>query len=108
MGYESGKGLGKNKQGITQPVEAKLRKGRAAVGAYGSERTQRSLQDYPVYDSEEEEDKQFKNQLHQWRKKSEVRMIYCIAFIEDLTFSNKYPLSSSTLYLIHTSSYSTS
>lgn len=71
MGYESGKGLGKNKQGITQPVEAKLRKGRAAVGAYGSERTQRSLQDYPVYDSEEEEDKQFKNQLHQWKKKSE-------------------------------------
>ncbi|KAI8489214.1 Tuftelin-interacting protein 11 [Branchiostoma belcheri] len=37
MGYEPGKGLGKNKQGITMPVEAFKRKGRAAVGAYGFE-----------------------------------------------------------------------
>ena len=72
MGYEQGKGLGKTNQGITTPVEAKLRKGRAAVGAYGSERTERSLKDFPVYDSEEEEEKQFQNQLQQWKKKSEV------------------------------------
>ncbi|VDI18059.1 tuftelin-interacting protein 11 [Mytilus galloprovincialis] len=71
MGYEQGKGLGKTHQGITTPVEAKLRKGRAAVGAYGTERTERSLRDFPVYDSEEEEEKQFKNELHQWKKKSE-------------------------------------
>ncbi|CAC5379629.1 TFIP11 [Mytilus coruscus] len=71
MGYEQGKGLGKTHQGITTPVEAKLRKGRAAVGAYGTERTERSLKDFPVYDSEEEEEKQFKNELHQWKKKSE-------------------------------------
>jgi len=72
MGYEPGKGLGKTNQGITTPVEAVKRKGRAAVGAYGTERSERSLQDYPVYDSEEEEDKKFKDQVQQWKKKPEV------------------------------------
>lgn len=32
MGYQPGKGLGKDLQGIETPIEAKLRKGRAAVG----------------------------------------------------------------------------
>lgn len=39
------------------PIEAKVRKGKGAVGAYGNERTQQSLQDFPVIDSEEEEEK---------------------------------------------------
>ena len=43
--------------GIINPIEAKLRKGKGAVGAYGNERTQQSLQDFPVVDSEEEEEK---------------------------------------------------
>lgn len=43
--------------GILNPIEAKLRKGKGAVGAYGNERTQQSLQDFPVVDSEEEEEK---------------------------------------------------
>jgi len=42
--------------GIVNPIEAKLRKGKGAVGAYGNERTQQSLQDFPVIDSEEEEE----------------------------------------------------
>ncbi|CAJ0581580.1 unnamed protein product, partial [Mesorhabditis spiculigera] len=37
MGWEEGKGLGKQKQGITEPVQAALRPERGAVGAYGKE-----------------------------------------------------------------------
>uniref|UniRef100_A0A1A8Q1L0 Tuftelin-interacting protein 11 n=1 Tax=Nothobranchius rachovii TaxID=451742 RepID=A0A1A8Q1L0_9TELE len=68
MGYQAGKGLGKNAQGIINPIEAKIRKGKGAVGAYGNERTQQSLQDFPVVDSEEEEEKEFQKELGQWRK----------------------------------------
>jgi hypothetical protein len=37
MGWEAGKGLGHKKQGIVEPVQAILRPGRGAVGAYGNE-----------------------------------------------------------------------
>lgn len=40
MGYEPGKGLGKDLQGIQQPVQAHSRKGRGAIGAYGPEQGQ--------------------------------------------------------------------
>lgn len=68
MGYVVGRGLGKNAQGIINPIEAKQRKGKAALGAYGSERTKQSLEDFPAVDSEEEEAEEFQKQLSQWRK----------------------------------------
>ncbi|XP_005874655.1 PREDICTED: tuftelin-interacting protein 11-like [Myotis brandtii] len=68
MGYVPGRGLGKNAQGIITPIEGKQRKGRGAVGAYGSELTTQSLQDFPVVDSEEEAEEEFQKELSQWRK----------------------------------------
>lgn len=37
MGFVPGQGLGAKKQGIIEPVQAVVRPGRAAVGAYGKE-----------------------------------------------------------------------
>ena len=66
MGYEAGKGLGKNKQGRTEIIEAHLRKGRGAIGAYGREANVKKKVQKP--DSEEEEETEFKEKLHQWKK----------------------------------------
>ncbi|XP_067329687.1 tuftelin-interacting protein 11 [Anolis sagrei] len=69
MGYVPGRGLGKNAQGILTPIEAKQRRGKGALGAYGSERTAQSLQDFPVGpDLSEEEEEDLKRELGQWRK----------------------------------------
>ncbi|WAR09127.1 TFP11-like protein [Mya arenaria] len=72
MGFEVGKGLGKNKQGITTPVEAVKRKTqKAGIAFHGTERSERSLIDFPAEDLEAKEEAEFKEQLSQWRKEPE-------------------------------------
>ena len=66
MGYQAGQGLGKASQGRTTIIEAHLRKGRGAIGAYGREGGVKKEERKP--DSEEEEDVEFKEKLHQWKK----------------------------------------
>jgi tuftelin-interacting protein 11 len=65
MGYEPGKGLGKSLQGRCGPVEATVRKGRGAIGAYGAEHKTEPAQ---FVDSEDEEEKEFQKELSQWRQ----------------------------------------
>ena len=80
MGYQAGKGLGKNLEGRSTIVEAHLRKGRGAIGAYGKEKSGPKAAE--TVDSEEEEDKNFKDKLHQWKKagssgnKQRVKYVY--------------------------------
>ena len=71
MGYEEGKGLGSKGQGRVKPVEAKLRKGKGAVGMYGNEGISESKKDLDEDFSEERqatvEGKKIKH-VPQWRK----------------------------------------
>ncbi|KAG7204874.1 hypothetical protein KM043_005274 [Ampulex compressa] len=80
MGFEPGKGLGKQLQGISAPVEAHLRKGRGAIGAYGPEK----LPKVPEKKKEEdtEDTKENRSKLSQWRKgdsnstKKKIKYVY--------------------------------
>jgi len=67
MGFEPGKGLGKQLQGISAPVEAHLRKGRGAIGAYGPEKVPK-IPDKKKDDADGEETKESKPKVSQWRK----------------------------------------
>lgn len=69
MGYQRDKGLGKNLQGISTPIEAVQRKGRGAIGLYGSEKSERAEQDFPTKPtSDDEEEKEFRQKLQRWKK----------------------------------------
>lgn len=82
MGYEPGKGLGKSLQGITTPIEAKLRKGKGAIGLYGPEQPTMTRAATTAQSLEAEKDEsETKKHQRQWKKKSgegqlKVKYIY--------------------------------
>ncbi|CAH0560606.1 unnamed protein product [Brassicogethes aeneus] len=72
MGFQPGKGLGKDLQGISAPVEAHLRKGRGAIGAYGPEKPAR-IAKKPNEKKIKEDDDEETTIESKWQKNDNVK-----------------------------------
>ncbi|CAH1395223.1 unnamed protein product [Nezara viridula] len=91
MGYQPGKGLGKDLQGIQAPIEANLRKGRGAIGAYGPEKAQKIADIKPEAKSESKDG----DKISQWRKSGDSKpkkTKYVYKSIEDVLDQNYQPV----------------
>jgi len=99
MGFEPGKGLGKQLQGISTPVKIHFRKGRGAIGAYGPEKVPKMPE--KIKNEDGEDIKEPKSKVSQWRKddnsnKKKVRYYYKSVdqVLEDGKLNRKLSMSS--------------
>ncbi|CAG9854049.1 unnamed protein product [Phyllotreta striolata] len=94
MGFQPGKGLGKDLQGIAAPVEAHLRKGRGAIGAYGPEKAASvpQLKEMPVKSEFGSENETQKGES-KWKKTDSLRKKsrYYYRSVDDVIEKGKRP-----------------
>ncbi|KAH9638392.1 hypothetical protein HF086_004194 [Spodoptera exigua] len=76
--HTKGMGLGKDLQGISAPVEATVRRGRGAIGAYGPEKAaQKAKKEEELRRlKEKEEEKGPKEKNYNWKKSHKGRYFY--------------------------------
>ncbi|XP_044753287.1 septin-interacting protein 1 [Coccinella septempunctata] len=92
MGFQPGKGLGKDLQGIATPVEAHLRKGRGAIGAYGPEKQTKTAQPLLLDNKISKQERgQEQNGESKWKKVSESRSRYYYRSVDDVIEKGKRP-----------------
>ncbi|XKL60152.1 hypothetical protein PGB90_001168 [Kerria lacca] len=95
MGYQPGKGLGKNLQGINTPIEGHLRKGRGAIGAYGPEKKQQKMKIDATQIGDLETDKNEKSERTSlWRKEgleSNKKIHYVYKSVDEVLEESKKP-----------------
>ncbi|EFN61532.1 Septin-interacting protein 1 [Camponotus floridanus] len=99
MGFEPGKDLGKQLQGVSIPVKIHLRKGRGAIGAYGPEKVPKMPE--KIKNDDGEDIKEHKSKVSQWCKdhnsnKKKVRYYYKSVdqILEDGKLNRKLSMSS--------------